>query len=114
MFAILTSAFAATLAAAEELPITAFFGRYQGSAVARTEDSRHMGFDVRDLDVVIAPKGSGSSSLMIRKISAAGRPSIPSEAGLRRSVSSFSNIILTSLKLPSVAKRAKMEVHPPQ
>lgn len=50
---------AATLARAEDLPITAFYGRYQGSAVARTEDSRHIGFDVRDLDVTMAAKGGG-------------------------------------------------------
>lgn len=44
---------APALARAADLPISDFYGHYVGSALAKTEDSRYLGFEARDLDVII-------------------------------------------------------------
>ncbi|MBT5414967.1 MAG: hypothetical protein HOH66_17560 [Rhodospirillaceae bacterium] len=44
---------APALALAEDLPISDFYGHYVGSAMSKTEDSRYLGFEMRDLDVII-------------------------------------------------------------
>ena len=46
-------------AAAAEGDITDFFGHYSGSALAKTEDSDYLGFETRDLDVIIAAAEDG-------------------------------------------------------
>ncbi|MDA0703359.1 MAG: hypothetical protein O3A96_09015 [Proteobacteria bacterium] len=49
----LALSWAPVLAQAEDRPISDFFGHYVGSAMAKTEDSRSLGFEMRDLDVII-------------------------------------------------------------
>lgn len=44
---------APALAQAEDRPIDHFFGHYVGSAMAKTEDTRSLGFEMRDLDVIV-------------------------------------------------------------
>jgi hypothetical protein len=44
---------APAFALADDRPIADFFGHYVGSAMAKTEDARSLGFEMRDLDVII-------------------------------------------------------------
>ena len=46
---------------AAEVSIADFFGRYTGSGLSKTEDANFLGFEMRDLDVTIAPAGDGFS-----------------------------------------------------
>ena len=48
-------------ASAAELSIADFFGRYTGSGLSKTEDANFLGFEMRDLDVTIAPAADGFS-----------------------------------------------------
>lgn len=48
-----------TTAAAENLPLKAFFGKYRGNAVSETDEAKKLDFSLRDLDVTISPKGDG-------------------------------------------------------
>ncbi len=49
--------------AAQDLPITAFAGRYVGTGVARNDLSEYFALTVRDLDVTIRPRGQGGFAL---------------------------------------------------
>lgn len=69
-------AFAGT-AQAEDLQPAAFFGTFQGSGFAEDKDSIYFGTTVRDLDVVIAPTGSGFSVTWTTIIRSGGDPSNP-------------------------------------
>lgn len=46
-------------AAAENIPLKSFFGKYRGSAVSETDEAKKLDFALRDLDVTIAPRGDG-------------------------------------------------------
>jgi hypothetical protein len=46
-------------AQAQNLPVDAFYGHYQGSGIAENEDSLYFGVTVRDLDVRIGPEADG-------------------------------------------------------
>ena len=48
-----------TGAAAENIPLKSFFGKYRGSAVSETDEAKKLDFALRDLDVTIAPQGEG-------------------------------------------------------
>jgi len=48
-----------TGAAAADIPLNSFFGKFRGSAVAETDAAKKLDFALRDLDVTIAPKGDG-------------------------------------------------------
>ena len=48
-----------SLARAGDRPIADFFGHYVGNAMAKTEDSRYLGFEIRDLDVIIEGAENG-------------------------------------------------------
>ena len=49
--------------AAQDLPITAFAGRYVGTGLARNDLSEYFALTVRDLDVTIRPSGQGGFAL---------------------------------------------------
>ena len=65
------------LAAAEDLPLTAFFGKYAGSGIAEDADSLYFGVTVRDLDVIIGPEGDGFFVEWTSVIRAGGDPNNP-------------------------------------
>jgi hypothetical protein len=46
-------------AAAQDLPLGAFFGSFKGGGVAENRDSIYFGVTVRDFDVTIKPEGQG-------------------------------------------------------
>lgn len=46
-------------ASAAEREIAGFFGHYGGSALAKTEESDFLGFEARDLDIIIAAAEDG-------------------------------------------------------
>ncbi|MBM3559608.1 MAG: hypothetical protein FJX53_07000 [Alphaproteobacteria bacterium] len=46
-------------AAAQDLNIAAFHGRFQGSGVSENADSLYFGVTVRDFDVTLGPDGAG-------------------------------------------------------
>lgn len=48
-----------TGAAAADIPLKSFFGKFRGSAVAETDVAKKLDFALRDLDVTISPKGDG-------------------------------------------------------
>ena len=48
-----------TGAAAADIPLKSFFGKFRGSAVAETDSAKKLDFALRDLDVTISPKGEG-------------------------------------------------------
>ena len=47
--------------AAEQLSIETFYGNFQGSGIARTDDSDYFGLTLRDFDVTVQPEGAGIS-----------------------------------------------------
>ena len=49
--------------AADNLPIDAFFGKFVGSGIARSDVSDYFGLTVRDLDVTIAGAGGGAVAI---------------------------------------------------
>lgn len=46
-------------AAAKDLPITAFYGKFSGGGIAHNADSEYFAMTTRDFDVVIKPEGGG-------------------------------------------------------
>ena len=48
-----------TLATAQDVPIDAFYGQFQGSGIAENEHSLYFGVTVRDVDVKIGPLDQG-------------------------------------------------------
>lgn len=62
---------------AADLPLDAFYGRYQGSGIAENRDSLYFGVTVRDLDVVIGPEGSGFFVEWTSVIRSGGDPANP-------------------------------------
>ncbi len=65
------------IAMAQDLRPAAFFGTFQGSGFAEDRDSIYFGTTVRDLDVIIAPSGSGFSVTWTTIIRGGGDPSKP-------------------------------------
>ena len=66
-----------TTAAAADLPIDAFYGRYQGSGIAENRDSLYFGVTVRDLDVVIGSESKGFFVEWTSVIRSGGDPANP-------------------------------------
>jgi hypothetical protein len=64
-------------ALAENLPIDAFYGRFQGSGIAENRDSLYFGVTVRDLDVAIGPDGEGFFVEWTSVIRGGGDPANP-------------------------------------
>lgn len=46
-------------AAAADIPLNSFFGKFRGSAVAETDATKKLDFAMRDLDITVGPKGDG-------------------------------------------------------
>ena len=65
------------LAAAQDLPLTAFFGKFAGSGIAEDTDSLYFGVTVRDLDVIIGPEADGFYVEWTSVIRAGGDPNNP-------------------------------------
>lgn len=64
-------------AAAQDLPINAFYGHFQGSGVAENSDSLYFGVTVRDLDVKIGAEGTGFYVEWTSVIRGGGDPNNP-------------------------------------
>lgn len=64
-------------ARAQDLAPAAFYGTFQGSGFAENKDSIYFGTTVRNLDVIIAPSGSGFSVTWTTIIRGGGDPSKP-------------------------------------
>lgn len=64
-------------ARAQDLAPAAFHGTFQGSGFAEDNDSIYFGTTVRDLDVIIAPSGSGFSVTWTTIIRGGGDPDKP-------------------------------------
>lgn len=64
-------------AAADDLDIRAFFGKFQGGGVAESEDSIYFGVTARDFDVVIAEEGEGFAVTWTSVIRGGGTPAKP-------------------------------------
>ena len=62
---------------AQNLPITAFFGHFEGSGIAEDADSLYFDVTVRDLDVRIGPEGGGFYVEWTSVIRAGGDPANP-------------------------------------
>jgi hypothetical protein len=63
--------------AAQDLPITAFAGRYVGTGVARNDLSEYFALTVRDLDVTIRPRGQGFALSWTTVLREGGDPDNP-------------------------------------
>ena len=79
--------FGAGAVLAADLPPAAFFGTFQGSGYAENRDSLYFGTTVRDLDVVIAPMGSGFSVTWTTVIRGGGDPTKPNKRRKAQTVS---------------------------
>lgn len=75
-FALLVLA-APIMAQAQNLPVDAFYGHYQGSGIAENEDSLYFGVTVRDLDVRIGPEADGFYVEWTSVIRGGGDPNNP-------------------------------------
>lgn len=62
---------------AEDLPITAFYGTWQGAGVAESADSLYFAMTARDFDVVISAAGDGFAITWTTVIHSGGDPSNP-------------------------------------
>ncbi len=62
---------------ADDLPLQAFYGHYQGSGVAENSDSLYFGVTVRDLDVRIAPEAPDFRSNGPASFEVAATPTTP-------------------------------------
>lgn len=67
----------ASAAQAQNLPIDAFYGHFQGSGIAENDDSLYFGVTVRDLDVRIGPEGDGFYVEWTSVIRGGGDPNNP-------------------------------------
>ena len=63
--------------AAQDLPLSAFFGKFSGSGLAEDADSLYFGVTVRDLDVSIGPEDAGFFVEWTSVIRAGGDPNNP-------------------------------------
>lgn len=63
--------------AADDLPIEAFYGTFQGSGLARSDESDYFGLTMRDLDVTIGPAEGGVSVSWTTVLRQGGDPSNP-------------------------------------
>ena len=63
--------------AAEQLPLEAFYGNFQGSGIARTDASDYFGLTLRDFDVTIRPQGAGMSISWTTVLRQGGDPDNP-------------------------------------
>lgn len=70
-------ALSASMAQAQDLPLKAFFGHYQGSGIAESSDSLYFGVTMRDLDVVIEPSAKGFFVTWTTVIRQGGDPNNP-------------------------------------
>ena len=68
---------AAAPVAAQDLPLSAFFGRYEGSGIAENRQSLYFGVTVRDMDVHIGPDGAGFFVEWTTVIRSGGDPNNP-------------------------------------
>ena len=67
-----------TLAAqAEDLPLSAFYGTWEGNGVAENADSLYFAMTTRDFDVVIEPAGNGFRVMWTTVIRSGGDPNNP-------------------------------------
>lgn len=64
-------------AAAQDISIAAFKGRWGGSAVANNRDSHFFGVTIRDLDVTITPKAGGFTIAWTTVMRRGGTPDKP-------------------------------------
>ncbi|NNE84877.1 MAG: hypothetical protein HKN28_13005 [Alphaproteobacteria bacterium] len=64
-------------AQAQNLPVDAFYGHFQGSGIAENEDSLYFGVTVRDLDVRIGPEADGFYVEWTSVIRGGGDPNNP-------------------------------------
>ncbi|MBT5414968.1 MAG: hypothetical protein HOK81_10245, partial [Rhodospirillaceae bacterium] len=70
-------ALSAPTAWAQNLPLKAFFGHYQGNGIAESADSLYFGVTMRDMDVVIEPSGQGFIVAWTTVIRQGGDPNNP-------------------------------------
>ena len=68
---------AASLAWAQDLPISAFHGQWAGSGIAQNKDSLYFGATVRDLDVAIRPTSDGVNVTWTTMLHTGGDPANP-------------------------------------
>jgi len=87
LFVVLAFCVAAPAWAIEDVPIDAFFGRYQGSGIANSRDSLYFGITMRDLDVTIGETSDGFSVEWTTVLRQGGTPNNPE---IRRRSSSIS------------------------
>ena len=69
----------AAAGAAQDLPISAFAGRYVGAGLARNDLSEYFNLTARDLDVTIRPQGGGfalSWTTVLREGGDPGNPNV--------------------------------------
>ncbi len=64
-------------ATAQDVPIEAFYGQFQGSGIAENEDSLYFGVTVRDVDVKIGPLDQGFYVEWTSVIRSGGDPDNP-------------------------------------
>jgi hypothetical protein len=67
----------ASMAQAQDLPLKAFFGHYQGNGIAESSDSLYFGVTMRDMDVVIEPSAQGFFVTWTTVIRQGGDPNNP-------------------------------------
>lgn len=65
------------MAQAQDLPLKAFFGHYQGNGIAESSDSLYFGVTMRDMDVVIEPSAQGFFVTWTTVIRQGGDPNNP-------------------------------------
>ncbi|MHA1566739.1 MAG: hypothetical protein ACTSX7_15620 [Alphaproteobacteria bacterium] len=65
------------LATAQDMPIDAFYGQFQGSGIAQNEDSLYFGVTVRDVDVKIGALDQGFYVEWTSVIRSGGDPNNP-------------------------------------
>ncbi len=68
---------AAVPVAAQELPLRAFYGLFEGSGIAENRESLYFGVIVRDMDVRIGPDGAGFFVEWTTVIRSGGDPNNP-------------------------------------
>lgn len=72
-------------AAATDLPISAFYGKFSGGGIAQNADSEYFAMTTRDFDVDIKPEGNG---VHIKWTSVIRRGGDPEKPEVRRKMSS--------------------------
>ena len=69
--------FGTLTARAQDLPISAFYGTWQGNGIAENADSLYFAITTRDFDVVIRESGSGFTVTWTTVIRSGGDPNNP-------------------------------------